>query len=489
MTWFTTHLALEGMIAFIFIGYSLRSKFLTNNTTKALFLFANTFAIIPDLDVYLGILFNNREHRGPSHSIFFPLTFVLIGLIILIYNRLKAQDQDNPLSNIKNLFNSDSNRKSQVLYLLPYFFFLAAFYWGVHIVLDHDAVEGGMMMFWPLDNRLYQIQLFFTLDAKPFLILPWRPLGATFDVSQSTIIGLYNYLFNWSPQDFINAYNTTVFQYEFVGLILHSLIFMCWIFFVLRPFWPLQGRKEVSKLNLFGIFTHIKNYWQSLVKELLIPGIMLIIIGFSFGALITNQVPDTQLITSNLNLTGNTFNALTFVPIVAVDQPLDPNAHFSINTSYNIQNVYTGEELYFVIAKESFFFSLQQQINSLGSTINKTNKPLNDTIFKQEYNNILTSSVTSQSTIVLQTISTNQTNQQFIIQLPSKSSYGVGFILKNWNSKQFWNETNTQLLVSGNLVVSYSRTINYWLGIIIQVSGMVLVAIALILPFKSKVRS
>ena len=80
MTWFTTHLALEGMIAFVFIGTALRSKFLRSNSTKALFLLTNTFAVIPDLDVYLGILFGNREHRGPSHSIFYPLSFVINGL-------------------------------------------------------------------------------------------------------------------------------------------------------------------------------------------------------------------------------------------------------------------------------------------------------------------------------------------------------------------------------------------------------------------------
>ena len=107
MTWFTTHLALEGMIAFIFIGYSLRSKFLKNNSTRALFLLANTFAIIPDFDVYIGILFNNREHRGPTHSIFFPLTFLAIGFLILLYNKMKSQDPNHPLADIESLFKSD----------------------------------------------------------------------------------------------------------------------------------------------------------------------------------------------------------------------------------------------------------------------------------------------------------------------------------------------------------------------------------------------
>ena len=490
MTWFTTHLALEGMIAFIFIGYSLRKKFLTSNATKALFLLANTFAIIPDLDVYVGILFNNREHRGPSHSIFFPLTFVMIGFLILLYNRMKAKELNNPLSDIDSLFSNTNNTKSQILYLLPYVFFLAAFYWGFHLILDQDAGEGGMMMFWPLDNRLYQIQLFFKLNANPFFFLPWRPLGAFFDVSQSTIIGLYNYLFNWSPQDFIKYTGSTVFNYVFTGLILHSLIFMCWIYFVLRPCWPFEGKNLGAKLNFFGFFSNVKRYWQKLTKELLIPGIMLIIIGFSFGALVTSHVPDNQPINGNLAFTQNTFNAVIFVPLVSVSQPLDPNAQFSIHAHYQATNIHTGEELFFAVASESFFFTLQNQINVLASSINSTNKPANDTLFKQNYNAIITSKLTSESTIYLTTISSNQTAQQsYSIDVPSKDSYGVGFVLKNWSSKSTWNETNTQIAISGRLDVSYSRYVNYWIGMTIQIIGMALVSIALVLPFRNKVKT
>ncbi len=359
----------------------------------------------------------------------------------------------------------------------------------MHIVLDQDAGEGGMMMFWPLDNRLYQIQLLFRLDANPFLFLPWRPLGAVFDVTQSTIIGLYNYLFNWSPQDFINNTGSTVFYYSFTGLILHSLIFISWIYFVVRPCWPFEGKNLGSRLNFFGISTPIKKYWKNLTKELLIPGIMLIIIGFSFGPLVTSQVPDNSPISGSLTLTQNTFNALMFIPLSSVDQPLDPNAQFSIAAQYNITNLHSGEALYFVIADKNFFFSLQQQINSLASTINSTNKPANDTLFKQNYSNIISSTVTKQSTIVLQTITTNQTVQNpSTVKVLSKSDYGVGFILKNWSSKPTWNETNTQINISGNLDVSYSRTVNYWLGMIIQLTGMLLVAIALLLPFKKPIK-
>ncbi len=490
MTWFTTHLALEGMIAFIFICYSLRSKFLKNNSTRALFLLANTFAIIPDFDVYIGILFNNREHRGPTHSIFFPLTFLAIGFLILLYNKMKSQDPNHPLADIESLFKSDDKVKSQLLYLLPYFFFLAAFFWGLHLVLDQDAVEGGMMMFWPLDNRLYEIKLIFTLNANPFLILPWQPLGASFQVTQSTIIGLYNYLFNWTPQDFINATGSTIFQYEFVGLILHSLILITWFYFVLRPCWPLQGKNIGSKFNFFGFFSKVKHYWQHIAKELLIPAIMLILIGFSFGPLVTNQVPDNQTMKGNLSFTNSSFNAVMYAPIDAVSQPLDPNAHFTIAVDFIVSNFQTGDQLYYVVANESVFSSLQQQISTLLSTVSTTNPPVNDTVFKRQYTSIITKSLTNKTTIVLKSISTFQIRTEPTINnLLSNANYGVGFVLKDWSSKPQWFQTNTTINIASNIDVTYSRNVNYWIGIVIESIGILMAVIALILPFKIKIKT
>lgn len=517
MTWITTHLALEGMIAFIFIGTSLRTKFLHSNSTKGLFLLANLFAIIPDFDVYIGILFGNRMHRGPSHSIFFPLTFVVIGLILLLYNKRRTKKKGDPLSDVEGLFRAGNNDTwNQILYLLPYVFFLAAFYWGMHIVLDQDAAEGGMMMFWPLDNRLYEIQLVFTLNANPILFLPWQPLSATFQVSQSTIIGLYNYLFNWTPQDFLNYYGTTVFTYTFVGLVLHSLIFMTWVYFVLRPMWPFtdvhlapanypnitsnnriirtfqiiwyQIIRLLNYMNnlLKSIYSHSYSYWHAIVKELLIPGIILAIIGFSFGPLITPQVPDSQSISSNLNLTNSTFNALTYVPINSIDQPLDPNAQFLITANYNTSNFRTGESLYFIVAQINFFTYLQNQISSLGSSISSNNKPANDTNFKENYNSIINTSFELYAPWNTTIISTNQTNVNSKFSVLSSKSWGVGFVLKNWISKQFWNETNTQLLVSGNINLVYTRYVNYWLGVAIEISGLLMTGVALVLPFKRK---
>ena len=70
--------------------------------------------------------------------------------------------------------------------------------------------------------------------------------------------------------------------------------------------------------------------------------------------------------------------------------------------------------------------------------------------------------------------------------MPSKNGYGIGFVLKNWVSTTFLNETNTQLYINGNTVIPYTRNVNYWIGMSIQLIGMTFLVIALVLPFKRK---
>jgi hypothetical protein len=481
LTWFTSHLALEGLIAFILIGSTLRQKFLTTNATKLLFLSANTMAIVPDLDVYLGILFGNRTHRGPSHSITFPLLFILLGYLAIIYNKRSNKHNIDRDLDQKTLFGSKLHVKEQIKHLLPYFFFLAAFYWGLHLVLDMDSGEGGMMLFWPLDDRLYQIGLVFKLDANPFLILPWTPLGSEFTVSQSTVQGLFSYLFNWTPQDFIDYRGTTIFYYSFVGLIFHILILITWIYFVLKPFWPFKGGHIGVKTDFLSFFTKFTSFWHKVSKEILIPGIMLVIIGFTLGPLVGERVSDSQSISTDLTFTENSFNAMTFVPLDSISQPLDFNANFFVNISYKVSNLQIGEEIAFIIASKSFFLTVQQEINQLASTIITTAKPANDTIFKSSYSEIISSNVLNDSTDYLEVITTNQTSDAvFNFNLPSKNDSGIGFILKNWSSKENWTDSNTKISVIGNLEVSYSRAINFYLGVTIELTGLFLIGLALV---------
>ncbi len=485
MVYFTSNLSIDGLLAFILIGSSLRSKFLKSNWTKGLFILANIFAIVPDFDVFIGEIFGIKNHRGLSHSIFFPLVFIIIGLIFLLYNKIQSKKDSSSLLDVDSLFDQASdknNTKGQILYLLPYFFILISFYWGMHIILDMDSYEGGMMLLWPFDNTLYEIFLNFKFSPYPFLILPWTPLGASLSFQQSNVSGLLNYMFNWTPQELINYYNSPTFQYAFVGLILNILLVIIWLYFIVKPFWPFQGLHIGQKFNVFSIFTKIKHYWKKISKELLVPGIILLLIGFTLGPLITSQVANSQSLQDNLQFTGNSFQGLSYIPIDSITQPLDPNAQFLISIDYNLTNVHLGDSIYFIVASNNFFEELSQKMsNSLSKLQSNTT---NDVNFKNNYLTNVDSFITNQSTIYEQVQQTNQTNFSFQTRLKTMDNYGMGFVLKDWVSKSNLNETNTQLYIKGSFSISYTRDINYLVGVSIEIIGIAFVLVALSLPYK-----
>ncbi|KKL06358.1 hypothetical protein LCGC14_2596820, partial [marine sediment metagenome] len=153
MTWFTTHLALESLLIWMLIGTKLRKTYLESKRTRLLFFITSLFAIGPDLD-YLIRLFtgwipggepvlNIFYHRGATHSIFFPLILVLIGISVILFNYYKNEIQ----------LKTDSINLTR---LIGYSFILASLFWIMHLILDIDSAEGGMLLFWPFDDGVYQ---------------------------------------------------------------------------------------------------------------------------------------------------------------------------------------------------------------------------------------------------------------------------------------------------------------------------------------------
>ena len=231
MTWITTHLALEGLILWIIIGKELRSRFLLNTRTKSIFLLANFMAIVPDFDVIFGFLLpGQRIHRGPSHSLTFPLFFLLLGYVawLTIWYTRSKQSQS-----FFQVLDAEHNKSWKVL--LVYFFFLAAFFWFFHLVLDMDSAEGGMMLLWPLDDQLYQIRILAVFSVFPFLFLPWTLLGFDIDVIHSNIQGLLRYLINLTPDEIIQLTGSTTFNLSLVNLVLHMSIMLVYLHYVIQP--------------------------------------------------------------------------------------------------------------------------------------------------------------------------------------------------------------------------------------------------------------
>lgn len=113
-------------------------------------------AIIPDLDVvayyilyFFGFSFE-QVHRTFLHTIFIPLIFFLIGLVIY---KLKVK-------------NSTLGKRHMHLAAI---FFILAFGSFIHLILDL-LIAGKIAIFWPISN----IQV--GMDIRGYFPLAWQPI-------------------------------------------------------------------------------------------------------------------------------------------------------------------------------------------------------------------------------------------------------------------------------------------------------------------------
>ena len=345
-----------------------------------------------------------------------------------------------------------------------------------------------MLLLWPLDDRLYQISLNAVLNAFPFLFLPWTPIGIELDVQQSTISGLLSYLLNWTPQDFQNYYGSTIFRLSLQGLILHFSIFIIYIHFVLRPLAPSNVKIFNSfkiKDSILSLRTSIVRYWKKIPKELLAPGIMLILIGFSLGPLISSEVVDSTSSSGTIEFNAHIFKPFVQINLETVSQILDPNALQSINISYQISSNGVPFAIDTIIVPSDWFNSFSSDINHIANQYINENVPNNDTNFKLDYQTYLHNKISNDEPLYIYSVTNSGTNFNYVYNTTKKGFFSIGFILSNWESAQLWNETYLYFTLQIHLEQAYERNINWILGTTIQLSGLLIVLIA-ILPFKKK---
>lgn len=478
MTWFTTHLALEGLIVWIFIGKDLRSRFLASLKARILFLLANIMAIAPDLDVYIRIIIPELLHRGPSHSIIWPIMFLVSGYIIwaiLWYKRRK--NGKTFLKVLESISDEDQDWYS----LLPYTFFLAAFYWLFHLILDMDSGEGGMMLLWPLDNQIYQIKFIVILSAFPFLfgLLPWTLEGIKLDVIHSSIQGLFQYSFNWTPDDFQRFFGSTTFNLALESVLLHTGILIVYIHFVVRAVisttWIFSPFKH-QRRYIQRIISKVSSFWHAVPKLILVPGFLFLIIGFNIGPVLGEQILDTKEAQGLLEFHPLRFNPLFQINFETANQFLDQNALQTISYNYTIlTGSLSNISVYLILAPLRWFTSMGQQSFLLASQYIQSPLPENDTDFHSDYLLIRDQTLLETPPLLFKQLSMAKLTDIGTEFLPEQNSYGLGLFLFDWVSTPVWNETNHQISIQLSVEIIYERLVNYWTGIGIELLGSGLV--------------
>lgn len=468
------------------IGQKTREKFLATKSTRILFLITSICSVAPDFDYlvklileYLGInlditsLFN---HRGITHSIFIPLILVLIG-VILTFIASKKYEQSSINSNGINLR------------LIGYCFIIASAFWGLHILLDLDAGEGPILLFWPFDDSTYSITLALQFFAYPFLLLPWTPVGFNISVGHYGIESLQTYLLNWSPQQIINNFGSPYFFLSFSGLILHSMIFIVYIHYVLRPIFHNAGFQVPAKFkNVTNFILHsfllVKGYWNKIPQWLIAPALILVLIGFAFGPMIGSFATESQQAQTTVFINSNSSAPGGFISLETVDQLLEPQAIQKLQFSiYNI--TITNLTLGFVVAPSDIINQWVNQVNALFFTQNTTNgiNILKNTTFESQYE-ILANSLLANSGRFYSQINITGVFSPPTINITGKQYISTGFVINSWNSSSAFSNIS---FISGNanfsLELIYNRDFNFLLGVFIEISGLFMLFIVVIYPF------
>jgi membrane-bound metal-dependent hydrolase YbcI (DUF457 family) len=483
VTWFSTHLALESLFVWMLIGSNLRENYLKNRKTSILFIITSLAALGPDLDYVIRILtdwipgaesiLNIFYHRGATHSIFFPLIFVLMGLGIISYYDYSRPDQaSNPIFAFSKL--------------IGYSFILASLFWGMHLILDIDSAEGGMVLFWPFDNGVYQPKILLELLAYPFLLLPWTPLGIKIDVDQTTLQSLQSYLLNWTPGQIIDYFGKPEFNLLLAGLILHLIIFLLYLNYVIRPIISgLRIKPLTSFLRIREKLKKFQLYWKKVSKYLLVSSLIFLVIGFSLGPMLGSEIHDSRTVKSTIRFTHTSFSPSAKIIYNPIYQPLDPEAmhEFSLQIkSIDIKNaslaiIFAPHDL--ILNWENIISQEFSQTGNLTSTINSTDRD-----FKNTYQHSIDSLLVDSSIIESKTNITNPINISRQIKTDQELSFGI--ILYDWVSPQYWNQTDLSVFVEFSLNIVFHRTINFLIGVIMQSLGMIALIVVLIKPLAKK---
>lgn len=141
MTYTSSHITLQGIALWTFMPEKMKDYYKTH---KWDLLAINIVAGFPDIDIFFGI------HREYTHGIIIP---TLILLLSVVYSQIMKK---------KNKYQSKNKRITR-------FVSLSMLMWIAHILID--LTWDAIMLFWPLDNHFYDLNLIFRLNASNLMLV------------------------------------------------------------------------------------------------------------------------------------------------------------------------------------------------------------------------------------------------------------------------------------------------------------------------------
>ncbi|RMG28572.1 MAG: metal-dependent hydrolase [Methanobacteriota archaeon] len=259
MTWGTTHLGISIILLRMFSPKRVKERYESN---RIYFFLASLGAEFPDIDLLIG------GHRTWSHSLFFPLGFLLI---------LFSLPDDQIAQRIENW-------RDKSFYLK-----LFGILWVTHLM--YDTSFGPIALFYPVDQRLYDITggIVMVLDSTRVglggIFIDVRPIDPN--------IGKNIFFVNWTAEERVAYFGNTRIKFRVLDFMVHSTIFLYWLITVLFPaIKDITERNEkirntVQKLKIpkVSLFSGLQFFGRTKYQALILIAIALVafIAGPSYG--------------------------------------------------------------------------------------------------------------------------------------------------------------------------------------------------------------
>ncbi len=433
MTWGPTHVALEAFLVWVGIGKKNREIF---SDKRGLFALLSLFALFPDIDIFIFL------HRTYLHSIVWPIGLILGTIIWLIVTKYI---QKKTLGEKADLF-------ARSLIIIGVFILL-------HCILD--LTTGPVLLFYPFDNRLYNLNAYMIWD----LDFPLLFKGFNFEwTSISLKEGISTYFLNLSPEDRIQYFGAEFIYIYITDFPLHALIFVAWfIFFPMMAIidWTKKYQKPMK------LYTSIKKFRNPLLAF----GLILLSFGIILGpALRLERVEDREF-TSTLFFSEEQTN-YGLVQSFELDKrdSLNLAADFAENNSYCTIGaaIATGEQFSTLAGSlEVIFNQYNNESLSLSYSWLITN-------YQTTVNHFLASSLKHHNVVANST-------QEISFVLSQKATLYSVFILVDWNSSIDF-QVQTQMIST----LTIRRTAEFYTGISLASIGLIVTLIPFVLAFNSK---
>jgi hypothetical protein len=402
------------------------------------------FSLIPDGDIFLGI------HRGFFHSILSPLFLILIGTIIHIYYTYlesnQAQRNDDNLKNDLRAF-----RGRTVLY--------AGFVWISHIMLD---LEYPLAIFYPLSDRLYQINFVYLLNLIPWLFFPVMIVGAQFDItSVSYLRGITRFFVNLSPSERVDVFGTNIIAIPIEEFFLHLIIFIIFVIQVGKPMFP--------SIN----FTRYRTMKSKIVVDrlILLVGFSLIIIGLVMGPMTGTNIIDTSMVNSSYSISPSEFAPSVALAIEPTHFLLQPQTIMNINGVLN-QSESSNFDHVLLLTTTKEYTNFSNHLSTLFKE-NPPNSPENVSTFTEGYESLLNDLYGTALAMNL----TNKDQMSLTTQTLSDSLSLVG-IIENWNNSMVLEGDEQRSSVKISINIKTSRLTLYLLGLGFIGTGLIVILLS-----------